>query len=129
MAERKIDFVFDSDKDNGKNFQLANGYISETSILFEKEKFVSVIYAQGKIEFYNTDNAIVATAELPEVDSGKGVYDAVMCTVNGKLLEFSFPIYEWIDTYPNCDGEHDRWITREIGRDVIAFDLVNKTIK
>lgn len=120
MVERKIDFVFDSTKDNGKEFQLANGHISETNILFERENIAAVIYAQGKIEFYS-NGEFVEVRNLPEVDSGKGVYDAVICTVNGELIKFEFPVYEWIDTYPNCDGEHDRWVTRKIGCETVEF--------
>lgn len=120
MAERKIDFVFDSAKDNGKEFQLANGHISETNILFERENIVAVIYAQGKIEFY-ANGEFVEVRELPKVESGKGVYDAVICNVSGDLFELSFPIYKWIDTYPNCDGEHDRWVTRKIGCETVEF--------
>lgn len=121
MAERKIDFIFNSEIKGKENFQLANGYISETAILFEREKTLAVIYAQGKVEVYNADGEIVGTHELPEVDSGKRVYDEVRCQVNGDLIELQFPVYEWIDTYPNCDGEHDRWVTREIGCEAIVF--------
>lgn len=120
MAERKFDFVFDSTKDNGKEFQLANGHISETNILFEREDVAAMVYAQGKIEFF-ADGELVATRKLPEVDGGKGVYDTVICVVKGDLIELSFPIYQWIDTYPNCDGEHDRWVTRKIGCEVVEF--------
>ena len=28
---------------------------------------------------------------------------------------FKLPDYQWIDHYPNCDGESDRWNTRIIG--------------
>ena len=33
----KFDFIFNSEAGEKKTFQLANGYISTTSILFEKE--------------------------------------------------------------------------------------------
>jgi len=128
MAERKIDFVFDSEKDNGKEIQLANGHISTTGILFSKEKFVAVIDAGGTVEFFRADEC-VAKADLPKVDSGKGVYDAVICSVNGNSAEFSFPIYQWIDTYPNCDGEHDRWVTRKVGSENFVFDFEKNEVR
>ncbi|MBQ5591271.1 MAG: hypothetical protein IIU65_06290, partial [Clostridia bacterium] len=106
-----------------KTFQLANGYISTTSILFEKEGVIALISAKGKVEILDKNDSVVETKILPAVTIGKEVYDEVACFVsNGKII-LEFPTYEWIDNYPNCDGEHDRWDTKEIGRETISFEL------
>ena len=35
--DEKIDITFNTEKENEKYFQIASGYISETTILFEKD--------------------------------------------------------------------------------------------
>jgi len=120
----KIDSTFHSEKDSHtKLYQLASGHISQTAILFEKEGVVAVIQANGSVEFYNTDGVLIAAGSVPAEESGKGVYEEVSCQVENNLLTLRFPIYEWIDNYPHCDGEHDRWDTRIVGFYPLTLDL------
>ncbi len=126
---RNIDIVFDSEKETGeKLFQLASGYISETTILFEKENVAAVIQAKGSVEFFNMKDELIAGGEVPPVESGKEVYVEVCCQVKENLLILKFPIYQWIDNYPNCDGEHDRWDTKIVGFHTLTLDLATHTI-
>ncbi len=122
--EREIDIVFNSEKDSGKNsFQIANGYVSETAILFEKEGVVAVIEAKGHVDLYNMENELIASGNVPAEEEGKQVYQEVRCKVEGKTITISFAIVEWIDNYPNCDGEHDRWDSRTVGYHDLVFSL------
>lgn len=43
--------------------------------------------------------------------------------MEGKTITISFAIVEWIDNYPNCDGEHDRWDSRTVGYHDLVFSL------
>lgn len=126
---RKIDITFNSEKDTNKGlYQLASGYISQTTIHFEKENVVAVIQAKGSVEFYNMDDELIAFGNVSAVESGKEVYENVGCQVEDNLLKLQFPIYEWIDNYPHCDGEHDRWDTKIIGYHTMTFDLLKGVI-
>lgn len=126
---KKYDIIFNSEKENdNKCFQIASGFHSETVICFEKENIVAVIYAKGQVEFYNMKDELLSVGELPLVESGKGTYEEVRCQVENGTIVLEFPIYEWIDHYPNCDGEHDRWSTRTIGYETIAFDTATDAI-
>lgn len=125
---RKVDFTFNSEKENGTHYQLASGYISETVILFEKENVICLIDAKGTVEFYDDSDCSLASANLPKIESGKGVYQDITCFADTNSIKLQFPIYKWIDNYPNCDGEHDRWDTVIIGQNTIEFNLANKTI-
>lgn len=119
--EKRFDIVFNSEKENGHSFQIANGYISETKVLFERENIVATINASGHVDFYNENGDVLFSADAQAVDSGKGVYESVVLKVNGGVITVSFPVCEWIDNYPNCDGEHDRWDSRIIGYDDVVF--------
>lgn len=119
--EKNFDIVFDSEKENGKSFQIANGYISETKVLFERENIVATIKASGHVDFYNENGDVLFSADAQVVDSGKGVYESVVLKVESDKIIISFPICEWIDNYPNCDGEHDRWDSRIIGYNDVVF--------
>lgn len=126
---KNYDIVFNSEKENDKKcFQIASGFISETTILFEKENSVAVIQAKGRVEFYNMEGELLSIGELPPVESGKGVYQEICCQVVNSTIVLQFPIYEWIDHYPDCDGEYDRWSTRTIGYETITFDTATNAI-
>ncbi len=121
--DRKIDFVFDSNTAGGESkFQLASGHISETFISFEKEGIFALIFAKGEVQFLNEKGEILAVAKLSAIDSGRGVYMDVTCKISGNNIILEFPIYQWIDHYPNCDGEHDRWDTKTVGKHTLMFD-------
>lgn len=126
---RNINITFNSEKDSENTlYQLASGYISQTTILFEKEHVVAVIDAKGSVEFYNTDDVLIASGSVPVKDSGKGLYMDVTCRSENDRIELRFPIYEWIDNYPNCDGEHDRWDTRIVGYHTLVLDLTTGSV-
>ena len=126
---KKVDITFNSAKDtNNKSYQLASGYISQTTILFEKENVVAVVQAKGSVEFYNMDDALIAAGSVPSAEGGRGLYEEISCQVENNLLKLQFPIYEWIDNYPNCDGEYDRWDTRKIGAHTLTLDLLTCSI-
>lgn len=121
---RKIDMVFNSDKDNSKGyFQIASGYISETVVHFEKENVILVIHADGRVEVFDMEDKLIAENSVPKSFGGREVYEEACCEVIDNTIVVKFPIYKWIDNYPNCDGEHDRWDTIKIGEHTVEFAL------
>lgn len=127
---RKIDITFVSGTSKGDAiYQLASGYISTTTILFEKENIVAVVEAEGNAEFYDMSDNLIASAKAPEVDNGKGKYVEIGLDAGSGFVQLKFPIYEWIDNYPNCDGEHDRWDTRIVGFNPMTLDLSTGSVK
>lgn len=121
---RKIDMVFNSDKDNSKGyFQIASGYISETVVHFEKENVILVIHADGRVELFDMGDKLLAENSVPKSSGGREVYEEACCEVIDNTIVVKFPIYKWIDNYPNCDGEHDRWDTIKIGEHTVEFAL------
>ena len=123
-----IDKVFLSGNGVKKTFQLASGYISQTTIHFENENIIAVIQAAGSVEFFDRDDTLIAAGSVSPDDSGRKVYEDVVCQVKDDVLILQFPIYEWIDNYPHCDGEHDRWDTRIIGFHALNLDLQTREL-
>ena len=108
---------------NGKeNFQLANGYISTTTILFKKFDIQVKIEAEGYVEYYK-NNQCVASFDLEKEAEGKKVYTEVVCHTTDNEIILEFPIVKWIDNYPHCDGEHDRWDCVILGYHQVNFDV------
>ena len=116
---RKPDFVFDSEVK--QTYQLASGYISETLIFFEQENVYAQIQAKGHVDLLDAQGNVQASKDLPPEEGGKAVYQEVICRTEGGRIILEFPTYEWIDNYPHCDGEHDRWDTRRIGEHILEF--------
>ena len=121
--EKNFDIVFNSEKDNGKTFQIANGYISQTKVLFENEKLIAVIDAKGAVSVIDMDDCSLGAFYVVREESGKAVYESVVLKVDDDVITISFPVCEWIDNYPNCDGEHDRWDSRIIDYIDVRFDI------
>jgi len=121
----KFDIIFNSEKENNKGFQIASGYISTTKILFEKENIFALIEAKGVVKLFDLSENLLFEAKLPAVEGGKEVYEEVVCEAKENLIILKFPTYEWVDNYPHCDGEHDRWSTRKIGEETVKFDCKN----
>ena len=121
---RKYDIIFNSEKDSSKGyFQIASGYISETVVHFENENVVLVIHADGRVELYDMNDNLVAESKAVKSDGGREVYEEACCKVADNTIVVQFPIYKWIDNYPNCDGEHDRWDTVKIGEHTLELSL------
>jgi len=119
----KYDHRYNSADSAGfKTFQLASGYVSTTRILFEAEALLAVIEAKGVVEFFDCSDRSIAVFDIPAQTGGREVYETVSCGKVENTLVLKFPIVEWIDNYPNCDGEHDRWDSRIIGHHTLIFD-------
>lgn len=120
---KKADIIFNSESDNNKNFQIASGYISESVVLFENENVYAVVNANGNVDFYNMDDCLLSSMKAPSVDDGKQVYDEISLKVDNNQIVIGFPICKWIDNYPHCDGEHDRWDKQIIGWNKLSFQI------
>ena len=98
-----------------KGCEIAHGFISTTEILFVRENLIARIEANGRVDFLNPEEKLLASACVSTDGDGHGKYEAAYCNVDGDTIKIRFPIYEWYDNYPNCDGEHDRWDCRVVG--------------
>lgn len=128
--DRKPDIVYNSETARGTaTHQLASGYISQTVILFEKEAVTAVVQAEGSVEFFGGDGALIAAGQAPAVVSGKECYTDIGCQVKDGRICLLFPVYKWIDNYPHCDGEHDRWDTRIVDWHPLTLDPATGTVE
>lgn len=109
-------------------FQLANGYISNTEILFEVEKIIVNIDAKGNAEFFNLTGELLKSVEIQKQTGGKEVYTEILCDVENSAIVLKFPIVEWIDNYPNCDGEYDRWDSKVIGYTTLTYNIETQEV-
>lgn len=116
--------VYNSSKETEfKEFQLASGYISTTEIYFEAEELIAEIEASGKVSISDTEGKLLANLCVEQQAGGREVYETVLCGVSEGVLVLKFPVVEWIDNYPHCDGEHDRWDSRVIGYNLLEYKL------
>ena len=107
-------------------FSLATGYISTTEIYVPAIKTVLKITASGEIEFLNQDESVITKISLSPQTGGREVYEKVNLYISENILSMEFPIVKWIDNYPHCDGEHDRWDSVTIGYMVAEYDILTK---
>ena len=119
----KYDKLFNSAETAEKEFSLAAGHISTTVIWCEQEKLILQVEASGKVDLLDENGAVLATKTAEKQTGGREVYEKVVIVKNENLV-LRFPVVEWIDNYPHCDGEHDRWDSKIIGWDTVAFDLI-----
>ncbi len=117
-------FIFNSESNpDGKEFQLASGYCSTTDILFEKEGINISVEAKGEVKFFDEKGNLLVSANLPEIEEGRGVYENINCKADCNVITLEFPIVKWIDNYPNCDGEYDRWDSVKVGCHILRYNI------
>jgi len=110
---------------NEKCFHLACGFYTTTSFLFEKANFTVVINCNGDFTFYTVNNEKIEMIKAKRMRSGRGCYMDVLITTTDDGVLFKLPDYSWIDHYPDCDGESDRWDAKIIGtNDEIFYHTV-----
>ena len=119
--ERKPDIVYNSENGSGK-YQIASGYVSETVILFEREQTVVHVFAEGRVEIFDLDGNLLFEGKAEAQTGGREVYEEVVCEADENSLILRFPVVKWIDNYPNCDGEHDRWDSVIIGYNTLTYN-------
>ena len=98
-----------------ERFHLSCGFYETTSFLFREAGFSVGIHCRGAFTFYTVDGKKLETVKAKPMTSGRGCYMDVLISTTEDEVIFQLPDYEWIDHYPNCDGESDRWDTRIIG--------------
>ena len=103
------DFVFDSEKKIwGRSYEAVefDGETKPTvSILFEREGIILYADHNGEALFCDLDNNVIHRGKAESANRFSRVHVRVC---EGKAIA-EFPITKWIDHYPNCDGEYDRW--------------------
>lgn len=126
---KPYDHLFDSTKAPGyADYQLACGFISTTRIFFRNEQILAVIQSKGHVDFYDAEDHLLASADAIETAYGRKRYMDLRCRVADNAVILDFPIYEWHDNYPHCDGEYDRWDATVVGFRPMRLDLKTKEV-
>ncbi len=123
--EPKFDEIFITSRAGGpENYHLACGFRTRTDILFQEENIAAVIECTGEIQFRNPADMrnTIASVTVPKQEGGRELYMDVTCSVEDGQIVLQMPIYSWIDHYPNCDGESDRWDAKTIGHHTVRFN-------
>lgn len=105
----EFDYVFDSEQVRWgsceEKLELDIEKKPQVSVLFEKEGVILHADCHGNTVFRDTDgNEVYVEA----VDTERLFWNIYVSVDEGKIC-VRFPATKWIDYYPNCDGEHDRW--------------------
>lgn len=110
-----------------RRFHLACGYCTTTSFLFEKANFAVVIDCKGDFDFYTVGGEKLETVKAKRMTSGRECYEDIFITTTDDGVIFRLPDYSWVDHYPDCDGESDRWSSRIDGvNDEVFFGAISE---
>ena len=107
--------------------------INPTKVCFTQEQICVSMDSLGHIEFFDVGERSLGSADFPvSEDPSKYAHTAqygnMECSADGCSVTVYLPIYYWLDSYPHCDGESDRW-TRRIERWFrVVFDCKSRTI-
>lgn len=110
----RIDAVIYSNEDF-QQVKLSCGFYETTYILLKDEKKEVDIHCSGLIKIFDEKNKLISQTKAPKSEGGREIYMDVLMKVEHQQVFLKFPIYEWIDHYPHCDGESDRWSTNTLG--------------
>ena len=110
---------------DGNRFHLSCGFYETTSFFFERLNFAVSIHCKGEFTFYTPSDEKMSTIRLKPMETGRGCYMDVIITETEHSVLFQLPEYKWVDHYPNCDGESDRWDTEIVGfSDALTYPAI-----
>ncbi len=107
--------------------------INPTTVYFEQEKISVSMDSLGHIEFFDENENSFGFVDFPvSSDPSKyahtAQYGEIRCLAIDNEIVIYLPVYWWSDSYPDCDGEYDRW-TRHIERWFrVVFNCESKEI-
>ena len=113
-----------------KEYKFPNlyGHVEDTELFFINERIYLTVKKEGCITFEDEARNELGGIEV-RPSTKNGMHDNVYCRyVDGKIRVW-FPIVDYIDNYPSCDGEHDRWEVKYIGYDCVVFDIAERTVE
>ena len=90
------------------------------TVLFQRENIVLQADPDGHAVFCRTDGRELLNAKA---DGKTSRFHQIRCLVKKDAIVVNFPIIQWIDHYPHCDGEHDRWSERVVDTVSIVCSL------
>lgn len=107
--------------------------IDPTAVFFEVERITATVDSLGHIEFFDQDKQSlgfvdVPAAESPDLYAHSGQYGEVHCRAESGRVIFDLPVYRWVDHYPHCDGESDRWSRYVVRWFRVEFDCRTRMI-
>ena len=86
------------------------GFLQDTDMYFDKEKIHALIETFGRIAFTDDEGKVLAETKV-EANTDDDKHSGGYCQAkDGKVFVY-LNITGYKDTYPNCDGEHDRWVS------------------
>ena len=104
------------------------GFLEECSVHFEKSGITTIVETYGRVAFIDEAGKILSETKVDartEDDRHSGGF----CGIKDDKICVFLNLTGSKDTYPNCDGEHDRWISTIVGYTCIAFDPVTGSIE
>lgn len=105
-------------------FNISYNSLVHTEIAFVHEGILMTIKENVRIELFDREQKLVASLDVAPEINGRGRYFDISCKVEEGKIWFRFPYYRWVDNYPHCDGENDRWDAYVEGfREPYTFDL------
>ena len=75
-------------------------------VYFERENILLHASADGCAIFFDTDGNELFR---DQADGKQRRFSKIYCCVRENKIIVNFPIIKWVDNYPHCDGEYDRW--------------------
>ena len=107
--------------------------IAPTTVCFVRENIAVSMDSLGHFEFADGEGKRLAVTDHPVSDDPSeyghsAQYGEIRCACDGKAITLFLPVYGWYDTYPNCDGESDRWDRYTSRWFRIVFDCESKEI-
>jgi len=117
----KYDHTFDSGRTKyEKEFEIDLERFSPLTVFFQNEGVVLQADRHGCAIFLDEDGNELYRERATH---DNGYFGEVLCCVSGSAISVCFPTVEWIDHYPNCDGEYDRWSKRIVAKHYVRFDI------
>ena len=104
------------------------GFLEDCSVHFEEAGIDVIVETYGRVSFVDETGKILSETKV-DAKTEDDKHSGGFCGVRDDKICVLLNITGLKDTYPNCDGEHDRWVSTIVGHTCIAFDPIAGTIE
>lgn len=104
------------------------GFIEDCCVHFENAGINVIVETYGRVAFVDDNGETIAETKVA-ANTEDDKHNGGFCGIKDDKICVFLDIIGLKDTYPNCDGEYDRWVSIIVGHTCIAFDPTTGTIE
>lgn len=120
----KYDYIYDTSTQNTEQeYELNREGDCLAKILLKEQNFALEINSQGKVVLYDIDGKVIDTKKIKSEKYPDKKFSDVIIKISNDKIQLNMLMKKYVDHYPHCDGEYDRWSVIHTENIPVTFEI------